>query len=102
MDVEPVQSIPLDKFYSAKICGLREGENFVKTERPDKIAGELKCPFGHKPCGKGDINQILCVREQERCPINHIQILMNGERQKEGYEVVPIDPTSGVSINFKS
>ncbi|CAI2364556.1 unnamed protein product [Moneuplotes crassus] len=100
VDVYPVDSAPLDKFYSAKICGLREGQNFVDTERPRKIAGGIKCPFGHKPCGTGDINQIICVREQERCPINDVQILMNGQAPKPGYEVVPIDSSSGVMLAF--
>ena len=99
INIRRVHPIPLEKFYSSKICGLREGSNFAETKRPQKIGGEFKCELGYKKCGKGDGNKVLCIREQERCPINHVEILSGGKTKKPGYEVVPIDPGSGVSFN---
>lgn len=38
-DVYSVAPVPLAKFYSYKICGLRAGDNFVDAKRPRKEAG---------------------------------------------------------------
>lgn len=87
----------LDKFYSSKICGLREGVNFGESIRPKKeVGGGIRCPIGYKICGKGGIDKVLCIREQERCPINSVEIIY-GNHTKQGYEIVPLDPSSGVS-----
>ena len=64
-NIQPEPSIPLHKFYNHTICGLREGENFVETQRPTlKQNGELKCSLGHKICGKGKNNLTYrCAKE---------------------------------------
>jgi hypothetical protein len=54
--------------------------------------------MGYKVCGKGDVDKLLCIREQERCPINHIEITSNTNPPKEGYKTVPLDPQQGVSF----
>jgi hypothetical protein len=97
--IHHVNPIPLDKFYSNKICGLREGSNFLNSKRPTKGLGgdKANCPTGYKICGTGAVDKLLCVREQERCPINHIEITSNTNPPKKGYKTLPLDPQQGVS-----
>lgn len=48
--VSPTKPMPLNKFYSYKICGQRSGSNFVDIERPKKQFGGTgaECSYGYK------------------------------------------------------
>ena len=97
-DIRSTNPIPLSKFYSYRICGLREGSNFVDSKRPKTQGGKLKCELGYRICGKGDADHVLCIRKQERCPINHITLLESGMHADPSYKTVPLD--AGVSVKI--
>lgn len=108
VDVKPVGPLPLSQFYSKLICGLREGTDFFHSEFPKLNKTTYRCPLGYRPCGKGTIDKgillhyslVLCIREQERCPINHIELIRVGEPPKKGYRTVPLDYGVTKSLHF--
>lgn len=92
-DVRPVNAIPLEKFYSYKICGKRDGFNFLDTPRPTKpfATNNVTCSAGFKVCGTGDADHSFCGKIGVDCPINDIYITKPGEQAKPGYKTVPLD-----------
>lgn len=55
--------MPLDRFYSYKICGKREGDPFYLMKFPTSTSGgEPECPSDYRKCGRGTPYAIVCVK----------------------------------------
>ncbi|CAI2360032.1 unnamed protein product [Moneuplotes crassus] len=72
--VSSTASMPLNKFYSYRICAKRQGDPFNRAVRPTKMFGVTKCPGGYKICGSGEPKDQYCVSQGSPCPINSIII----------------------------
>lgn len=90
VDVWSNSAIPLEKFYSYRLCGKREGEPFHKAERPSKKFAEIGCQNGYRLCGTGKYDTQTCIPTNQQCPINDIKLLNLTVANPEGYSSVNI------------
>ena len=99
-NVNSIDSMPLSKIYSYKICAKREGEPFYLAQRPIKKFGQVQCPNGYKICGSGGDDMASCARESERCPINDFYFINGDDKVPDGYSSSKLD--DGYSLVFSS
>lgn len=102
--VPSTKPVPINKFYSYRICGRRSGDNFVDAVRPAKRFGgsDGEWKYGYKAWGSGPADYRVCVREQEECPLNHIYItsLSDPSQAPAGYKAQQLD--NGQYVVFTS
>jgi hypothetical protein len=98
--VRETRPMPLNKFYSYKICAKREGDPFYRSAKPTKKFGTTSCPSGYEICGTGQPDHQSCVRANHPCPINDIVISKSTSAVVEGYSQVMLD--EGWSVTYTS
>ena len=89
--VSPVGPVVLNKFYSNQLCGLREGLNFLETQRPNKSNDTISCPKNKKLWGSNDINTSFWVGLTHSWPISELFIVSKNTPTPKGYKQHDID-----------
>ena len=93
--ITPTNAIPINKFYSYRICARRAGNSFVNIARPirESDVSQNQCKFGYKLWGTGGRDYSVWVHESEEWPINHIYIaaLSDPSQAPAGYKAQPLD-----------
>ena len=96
--VYPRSAVDLGKFYSYKICGKRAGGNYLALKNAVGMFGENRCPTFFIPCGKGDVDYVIWVREGSQWPINDIIITDSKTNLDPSYSKAQLD--NGLSVAF--
>ena len=93
--ISPSKAIPINKFYSYRICARRAGDSFVNIARPSREFGgsQNQCKYGYKLWGTGGRDYSVWVHESSEWPINHIYIaaLNDPSQAPAGYKAQPLD-----------
>lgn len=63
--------------------------------------GFIQCQPGYKHCGSGDENTVLCIHNDQKCPINHVEINNATNLPKPGYETIPLGDSVFLSYTSK-
>ena len=94
IDIEPINSIPLNYFFSSRIWGKRIEETSIDAIMPQsRFSGsDPSCQTGYKFCGGTSKPSWIWVRNQENWPINDISIkqLADPSAIPEGYSAQPL------------
>ena len=93
--ISATKSIPINKFYSYRICGKRSGDAFINLQKPIREFGgdKIEWGYGYKLWGTGGRDYSVWVRDSQECPLNHIyiEILSDLSQIPEGYKAQPLD-----------
>ena len=102
--VKSTDAMPLDRFYSYKICGKREGDPFYLMKFPTSTSGgEPECPSDYRKCGRGTPYAIVCVKNDYPWPINDIIITQeNDTLLSSGYSKAMLDNNLVVAFTKNS
>ena len=80
-DVTPIKPIQFSVWDKTALCGKRIDSNYLDMQIVER---ENDCVNGTKSCGKVDsLGNILCVKSDQICPINYIEILPTNQVPKE-------------------
>lgn len=80
-------SIVMDQIDDKYICGVRGGNTFVNTIRPDYSTG--KCPSGYSPCSPmTSPENTVCTDKIDKsdCPITFVQFIEEEDYKNSKYE----------------
>ena len=98
-NVLPLKPIPLQKFYSYRICGLRGGQNFANLRRPISTENQAPSwPMNYQTWGSGEADNQIWVPDGEKCPINDVYIVGPGDSYNQNYTTFDLD--DGYKIAF--
>ncbi len=92
-DISSISKVSLQIYEGIRFC-FNEDSSIVKHGYKyyldNSVPFNSKCKEGYKQCGILDtLNQILCLKENESCPINDFYIDSN-EKSNPEYKVIPL------------
>jgi hypothetical protein len=72
--------------WGGAICADRQDDTYFALNKTNPTAKNKDCPKDHKPCGLLDsIDSLLCIKDEDKCPLNFIQIISKGQEAKQDF-----------------
>lgn len=99
-NIRPISPVQFRSWRGANLCASRSLKSFYDYAKNTPPRGRT-CEDGYKQCGLIDTSgNLLCLKENEVCPVNKILVLPDNEEEPKDYTYQKIRLRQGVNLYF--